>query len=397
MYGELLLLIREEACASDAQALADRMLATWPEHEQPPEIQHLRPDQINGSLNGADAVWCYCAGEEGRSGVYDLLEQLEPYHTPMLLTRDPETLSPGSMLQDGVVVGPKNTDPLLLRVILQSLMSQSGLIHQLKQDLTVSQRSQIGLTTQVDKFDTEMQLAAKMQKLFLPKELPAPKGARFSVLFRPAGYVSGDIYDIQQADDEHVSFFVVDAVGHGASAALMTMFVKQSLQLRDHSESGRRAVLPDEALRRVNADIIRRQLETFRFATVCCGCYHLPTRRLMLAHAGHPPPFIFRKNGDIETISLDGPLLGIFEDEPFELRTIQMQPGDRLLMYSDGFEVAFGDPDQPMNANYVQELHALRHGTQQQALAELTLKLDRASGSLNQLDDLTVLIMDATE
>ncbi len=392
MYGELVVMIRDEADAEAASRLADAVLATWTD-DTVPEIQAITPNELDASVSESDAIWLF-AGSDSPLDLYAVLEKLEHDQVPTLLSRVGDRQSLGSILQDGVIIGPPESDATGLRLVLQSLMSQSGAIYQLRQDLHVSQKSQIGLSSQVGKLDEEMQLAAKMQKLFLPKQLPEPEGVKFNVLFQPAGYVSGDIYDIVQIDKEHISFYIADAVGHGASAALMTMFIKQSLQLKEYTERGQVVVMPDEAIRRVNMDIVRRQLETFRFATVCCGTYHLPSRRLMLAHAGHPPPFLFRKDGSVETINLEGPLLGIFEDEPFELTTMTLEPGDRLLMYSDGFEVAFGNPDQPMNAEYVRELHAMQVGKPEAAIAELKTKLDQATGSLNQLDDLTVVLMD---
>jgi sigma-B regulation protein RsbU (phosphoserine phosphatase) len=241
-----------------------------------------------------------------------------------------------------------------------------------------------------------MQLAARMQKLFITTNLPKPDGVHFGVLFQPAGYVSGDIYEVQQVTEGEVSFFVADVVGHGAPAALMTMFIKQSLQLSELGENGKQARSPADVLRQANSDILSRQLEIFRFATVICGTYNIKTQQLHLAHVGHPPPFLLHVNGEIETIEFDGPLLGIFEDEPFELTTLELGIGDRLLLYSDGFEVALGDPDTPMNIDYVNELHALRRGKLDDAMEYLQYKLSKQAGSLIQLDDLTVLIMDVT-
>ena len=74
-----------------------------------------------------------------------------------------------------------------------------------------------------DKLDEELRLAARIQCEFLPQEFPTMAGVGFDVLYRPAGYVSGDTYDVQQIDDRLVAFYVADAVGHGVPAALLTM------------------------------------------------------------------------------------------------------------------------------------------------------------------------------
>ena len=78
----------------------------------------------------------------------------------------------------------------------------------------------------------EMRLAARLQQDFLPRSLPEVGAVRFGVLFRPVSWLSGDIYDIARLDETHVGFYVVDAMGHGMPAALLTMFVKKALQTK---------------------------------------------------------------------------------------------------------------------------------------------------------------------
>src|SRR5690349_4883166 len=81
--------------------------------------------------------------------------------------------------------------------------------------------------------DEEMRLAARLQQDFLPKEFPDAGPIQFHSLFRPAGYVSGDLYDVMRLDDEHIGFYMADAVGHGVPAALLAMFLKHALQTKD--------------------------------------------------------------------------------------------------------------------------------------------------------------------
>src|SRR5580698_3113148 len=69
------------------------------------------------------------------------------------------------------------------------------------------------------RLDEELRLAARLQQDFLPKTLPRLGPVRFQTLYRPAGYVSGDLYDVFRLDEKHVGFYVADAVGHGVPAA----------------------------------------------------------------------------------------------------------------------------------------------------------------------------------
>ncbi len=285
------------------------------------------------------------------------------------------------------------TDSLCTQSEMDRLQEE---VHQLEQEMDFAQRLQSNLVNQVQKLDEEMQLAAKMQKLFLPKKLPQIPGLDFHVLFQPAFYVSGDIYDVQKIGSHDVSFFIADAVGHGAPAAMMTMFLKHALTLSESIVGQDVVISPEKILAGVNADILERDLDTFNFATICIGSYNTQTRVLRLAHSIHPPPIIIKVNGDIQSIELQGPMLGVTDEDPFELTTLTLEVGDRLLLHSDGFELAFGNPDEPMNPDYIQELYAMKKGTATEAIIELKKRIDQQVGSLNQLDDLTVLIMDVT-
>ena len=80
----------------------------------------------------------------------------------------------------------------------------------------------------------------------------------FDVLFRPAGYVSGDLYDVQRLDEDHVGFYVADAVGHGVPAAMMTVLIKHGMPMEQVSGNGYRSRPPEEALRPRNIQTSRQ-------------------------------------------------------------------------------------------------------------------------------------------
>src|SRR5207249_7672462 len=92
--------------------------------------------------------------------------------------------------------------------------------------------------------DEEMRLAARLQQDFLPKSLPQLGRVHFHALFRPAGYVSGDLYDVMRLDEKHIGFYMADAVGHGMPAALLTMFIKNALVTKQITDNGYRLLTP---------------------------------------------------------------------------------------------------------------------------------------------------------
>ncbi len=396
MIDASLLVLNAATGSEDSERLVHAVVEHWPENHKP-DVQFITPADLLGRqiTDDAAAVWLLADNDP-----VSMLAAIEHLRLPILLTdmSDTKIDKPlGSMVYGRNVSIPANAAPSEIRAVVESTLGQACNIDELNQELGIAQRLQKSLMNQVETLDQEMQLAAKMQKLFLPRKLPDIPGLKFNVLFQPAFYVSGDIYDIQQITEHDVTFFIADAVGHGAPAALMTMFIKQGMKLSKTIDGKEHVISPDEVLTKLNADIMSRDLDTFNFATVCIGTYNTQTRVLRMAHSIHPAPILLKHDDTIQEIVLEGPMLGICDDEPFELKTLTLEKGDRLLIHSDGFELAFGNPEEPMNPQYIEHLHAMAHGTQEQAIELLKGKLDNQTGSINQLDDLTVMMIDVTE
>ncbi len=112
--------------------------------------------------------------------------------------------------------------------VLQQLADLQAEIDSLNAEINTLRRRDETLRFYMHRVDEELRLAARIQQDFLPKFLPQLGPVHFHTLFRPAGYVSGDLYDVMRLDESHIGFFVCDAVGHGMPAALLTMFIKRA-------------------------------------------------------------------------------------------------------------------------------------------------------------------------
>lgn len=395
MIDASLLVLNASENSEKSEHFVQSVVQHWPAKYMP-HVQFVSPSDILGRTITDDAAAVWLLVDEDPVSMLTAIEHLR---LPILLTQLKGTCLDkplGAMVYGRNIAIPPDADPFQIRAVVECTLGHACNIDELNQELGIASRLQRSLMTQVETLDQEMQLAAKMQKLFLPRNLPKMPGITFDVLFQPSFYVSGDIYDVQQITEHDVTFFIADAVGHGAPAALMTMFIKQGMKLTETVNGEIRVISPDVVLTKLNADIMSRDLDTFNFATVCIGTYNTQTRLLQMAHSIHPAPIVLKRNGDIQQVELEGPMLGICDDEPFELKTLTLEVGDRLLIHSDGFELAFGNPEEPMNPQYIDHLHAMAKGTQAEAIKLLKTKLDRQAGSINQLDDLTVLMMDVT-
>jgi sigma-B regulation protein RsbU (phosphoserine phosphatase) len=213
-----------------------------------------------------------------------------------------------------------------------------------RSEAAVLRRRAAQLDDHLSRLEGELRLAGRLQRDFLPKSLPLVGPARFSALFRPAAHVSGDFYNVCRLDEDHVGFYVADAVGHGVPAALLTMFIKHSLVTKQiEPGGGYRLLSPGESLAQLNAALLDQGLSGSTFATAAYGVANVRTRNVTLARAGHPAPLLLRRDGSIGTIDCDGGLLGILPDEVYTEASFTIAPGDRLVLYTDGVEVAFAD------------------------------------------------------
>lgn len=132
---------------------------------------------------------------------------------------------------------------------------------------------------------SQLRLAGQLQRDFLPKFLPHIKGLHWSVVFRPAEIVSGDIYDVARIDERHIGFYVADVVGHGMPAALLTIFLKHSIVMRQTIGNTYQIFTPAEVLQNLNQKMYEQGLSGSQFATCCYCLLNIETMELTCASA----------------------------------------------------------------------------------------------------------------
>lgn len=407
MNRQPLILIHDNDCGGDEVVAEARSVLNHWTSESPPELRSATLAEVLANpttIDGASVAWVH-VGQTKLGDLYEIIGMLEDRQVPTMLTRTGQI--EGTLRQDGVVVCPPQFDPAATCAMMAALLSQSPVIREMRAELTLLRAYEGGLCNQIGKIDEELRLAAQLQREFLPRQLVKIDDIEFRVIWRPAGYVGGDIYDVIGLDENHIGFFIADVIGHGVSAALMTMYIKRSLRTKvidtDHP-LGYRIIEPAEVLEQLNQEMVDRQADKVRFATACYGVIDCAKRQVCVARAGHPFPLVLRATGETKTLEPEGGLLGVFPNQQFEQVHTQLDRGDRLLLYSDGFEWAFpapcnspartGDKGQRRaSMRYTEEFDNLRHGPLDEALARLEQKLDTQAGSLNQRDDLTLLCM----
>jgi serine phosphatase RsbU (regulator of sigma subunit) len=241
--------------------------------------------------------------------------------------------------------------------------------------------------------DEELDLAQRLQASFLPQTLPQVPGSRFAAHYLLCGRVGGDFYDVFRLDENHVGFFVADAMGHGVPASLLTIFVKKGVRAKEVFGTQYRLLPPDEVLRRLNKDLIDQRLSESPFITMVYGLFNHKDGTLSVARAGHPYPLYLPASGEPELWRQEGLLLGVV-DAQYPARTHTLKPGDKVLVYSDGVDNATFEGHPPGADSLI--ACAARH--RQLPVAAFVEEVARdLFGGTDQPDDLTLLGLEVTE
>ncbi len=217
------------------------------------------------------------------------------------------------------------TKPVAYQVLLARIGTQLRL-GALRDELR-AQNTELARWREVQEADLEA--ARTTQQAIVGGAPPAVPGWRIELLYQPLIQVGGDVYGWRRMAEGRWLFWVADATGHGASAALFT-----TLAALLFSHAAANASTADEVLTAVNGEF----WGVFRgrsFMTACCVVIE-PGGTLNVAGAGHPPIFIRRCHGGVEAVASHGTMLGVKREMELPPMAQTLAPGDCVLLYTDG-------------------------------------------------------------
>jgi sigma-B regulation protein RsbU (phosphoserine phosphatase) len=246
-------------------------------------------------------------------------------------------------------------------------------------------------TAAKERIESELDLARQIQMSILPRTYPAfPDHEEFDLFAKthPAREVGGDFYDFFFVDDNRLVFVVGDVSGKGVPAALF-MTVSRTLiknAAAHHPD-------PVEALNEVNTQILPEN-EMCMFVTIFYGLYELDTARLAYASAGHPMPLLRRTDGSVEPIpSTGGMAVGVFDQMGLTRGEITLEPGETLLVFTDGLDEAVNAHDEQFGLQRAKDWLAATEVTDAPVMIDRLVQAQKEfTGDLEQFDDLTLLI-----
>jgi serine phosphatase RsbU (regulator of sigma subunit) len=178
----------------------------------------------------------------------------------------------------------------------------------------------------------ELAIGRDIQRSLLPRRFPDVEGWRFAADYEPAREVGGDLYAVVRVRgaSHDVALLIADVTGKGVPAALLMADTKALLHAAaDNADD------PADALARVNR-ILCVERRTTLFLTAALASVDADTGNVRLASAGHEPPLVIRADGQVEALEAGGAILGAFPVASFELGNCRIEPGETMVLYTDG-------------------------------------------------------------
>ena len=238
------------------------------------------------------------------------------------------------------------------------------------------------------RIEQELEFARTIQESALPRNFAFPRG-EFSLyaLMDPAKEVGGDFYDFFFVDQNRLALVIADVSGKGIPASLFMMRAKTTL--RDLAESGKE---PAEILYKANGTLCEGN-DADMFVTVWLGIIDLTTGLMKCANAGHEYPVLMRAGSDWGLLrEKHGLALAAMPGMRFKEYELQLNPGDRLFVYTDGVPEAIDEKiEQYGPERLVRVLNSLKGETMQDTLTAVRRDIADFVGAADQFDDITML------
>ncbi len=251
--------------------------------------------------------------------------------------------------------------------------------------------------------DADLIEAKKLQQSLVRDRHRDYGTAEVSMLLRSSGHVGGDLVGMFPVSDTRIGLYGIDVSGHGISSALMTARLagylsgaapEQNVALERLPDGGYAPRPPGQTIAALN-DLFLSELETEHYFTLLLADVDLATGRVVMAQAGHPYPAIQRADGSVEMVGDGGLPVGLIPGAEYQEFEVQLQPGDRLMIHSDGVtECAAPDGTLLDDEGLARILHGLRGARAMSCLESLIWKLADFAGDDTFADDVSAILLE---
>lgn len=250
------------------------------------------------------------------------------------------------------------------------------------------------------KMKADLEAAARIQKNLLPSFTPNIPGYSFSWILEPCDELAGDTLDIHPLEDRMVALYALDVSGHGVPSALLSATLNHWLSPKSDQDTivestpggtTRRPVSPSRIAAKLNS-LFPMNLENPQYFTLGYGLLETESHRFTYVSAGHCPAIHLTADGKINPIDSSGPPVGLLEGSSFQERIINLAPGDRIFIYTDGLTEAEDSENREFGfEGLCRVVRQSRHLPLEKSLNNISRALYEWTGESSPADDVSVL------
>jgi sigma-B regulation protein RsbU (phosphoserine phosphatase) len=252
------------------------------------------------------------------------------------------------------------------------------------------------------RLEEDLNAASCIQRSLLPQTQETRPQLDIAWKFKPSEKIGGDIFNLMPVEEDFLEFYILDVSGHGVPAALVAVSVSQALQPHSNlvtkggsglSKTTREINAPNRVLESLDKEF---PIERFnKFFTIFYGFLDLKKGILSYSNAGHPPAFLIRSNGSLINLDKGGTIIGLQGMLPFEMDEEKLEPGDKVLLYTDGV-IEYENPEQQMygQKRLLDALNQSRHHQCAQMVENIYEDLLAFGNGMQPKDDISLLVFE---
>lgn len=239
--------------------------------------------------------------------------------------------------------------------------------------------------------ESELQLAQSVQKTLLPQEIPQIPGLEIAAYSRPAQIVGGDYFDFIEFSSGLHGLAIADVAGHGISASLHMASIQALLRTLVPGNKS-----PSAVMSQVHKLFIHN-IRFDTFVTFFIGAFDSSTKTLTYCNAGHQPPLVLRNTGRKEDPAVllrpTGAAIGLVENAEFGEKTVDLQEGDLLVLYTDGVTEAMNIHNQEFGRQRLEaSIRQAQRLPVKEVIQKIRLGLEQFSEGKSFADDTTMMV-----
>jgi phosphoserine phosphatase RsbU/P len=238
------------------------------------------------------------------------------------------------------------------------------------------------------RMEEELRFAQGIQRDLLPQTMPVLDRYEIAAVNHPSREVGGDYYDVIRLSDTRFGISIADVSGKGAGAALLMASLQASLRALACPELPVR-----DMVGRIN-NLVFQNTALDKFITFFYGELDTASGSFTTCNAGHNPPLLIRRSGECVPLEKGGLILGMLAHVPYETETVELRPGDRIVLYTDGISEAANGRDEEFGVDRILELVAAHPDVPaSETIRMLQTEVGRFLDGAYQNDDMTALVI----